>query len=412
MDAKYSTPPEINRLQRTGLIAGIIFLIIFLAVALINGGAPQFFHSYLLGFIFWNGIGVGCLGLLMLQYVIRGSWGLLIRRVLEAGSRTLWLTAILALPILFFGYRFIYPWVHPDSHNEELVKAVELKQPYLSPWFFALRGVIYFAIWLGLMFILNRLSAEQDRTADRRLTKQQTNISAPGLVLFVLTITFASVDWVMSLDPEWFSTIFGLIFVIGWILSAFTLAIAVMVQLQHRPPLEGLAGKPLFHDLGKLLLAFVMVWAYFSFSQFVIIWSGNLPEEGHWYWERLRGGWQYMALALPVLHFALPFVLLLSRDLKKNARRLMYVALLVFLMRFVDLYWYVIPAFHHATELAGEHAHEGSPVLDAVSNIAAWLGIGGIWLAFFAYQLKQRPLIPLNDPHMPDVLEYAHGGHH
>jgi hypothetical protein len=229
-------------------------------------------------------------------------------------------------------------------------------------------------------------------------------VSGPGTVLFVLTVTFASIDWMMSLDPEWYSTIFGLIFVIGWVLSAFTLVIIVMILLKDQPPFAELVGSPLFHDLGKLLLAFVMVWAYFSFSQFLIIWSGNLPEEGKWYFERLRGGWQYIALALVLLHFVLPFLLLLSADLKKRAERLLIVALLVFVMRFVDIYWFVIPAFSH------NGFHQG--VLGTVTNLAAALGIGGIWLTYFAYQLKKLPLVPLNDPHMPDVLEYAQGGHH
>jgi hypothetical protein len=404
VDATYTAPTEIDRIQRLSLVVGVIFLVIF-GIGSFMGGAAQFFHSYLLGFIFWNGVAVGCLALLMLQYLIRGSWGLAIRRVLEAGTRTLWLTLLLFIPLIF-GLKYIFPWLQLDRPDltKEAREIIEARHAYLNVGFFVARTAIFFFIWLTFTLLLNRFSSEQDRTAERRLSRLSTQFSGPGTALFVLTVTFASVDWMMSLDPTWYSTIFGLIFVIGWTLSAFSLVIAVMVVLHDRPPFAGLVGKPIFHDLGKLLLAFVMVWAYFNFSQFLIIWSGNLPEEGKWYFERLSGGWQYVALALVLLQFVLPFVLLLSRDLKRNAKRLLGVAVLVFLMRFVDLYWVVIPAFDHA----GFHSN----VLSLITNIAAALGIGGIWFMFFAYQLKQRPLLPLNDPYMDDFIAAAHADHH
>ena len=404
MDATYTASTEINRIQQLSLVVGIIFLVIF-GIGSFMGGAAQFFHSYLLGFIFWNGVAVGCLALLMLQYLIRGSWGLAIRRVLEAGTRTLWLTLLLFIPLIF-GLKYIFPWLQLDRPDltKEAREIIEARYAYLNVGFFVARTAIFFFIWLTFTSILNRFSSEQDRTADRRLSRLSTQVSGPGTALFVLTVTFASVDWMMSLDPTWYSTIFGLIFVIGWTLSAFSLVIAIMVVLHDRPPFAGLVGKPIFHDLGKLLLAFVMVWAYFNFSQFLITWSGNLPEEGKWYFERLSGGWQYVALALVLLQFVLPFVLLLSRDLKRNAKRLLGVAVLVFVMRFVDLYWVVIPAFDHA----GFHSN----ILSLITNIAAALGIGGIWFMFFAYQLKQRPLLPLNDPYMDDFIAAAHADHH
>lgn len=406
MDANYSAPTEINRIQQLGLVVGIIFLIIFGGGVLLTHSperASQFFHSYLLAFIFWNGVALGCLALLMLQYMIRGSWGLVIRRLLEAGTRTLWLTAILFIPLIF-GLKHIYPWLNVEALSKEAQEVVHERHAYLNAGFFVIRTAIYFLIWIVFTLVLNRFSSEQDRTADRRLSKMSTQVSGPGLAFYVLTVTFASIDWMMSLDPTWYSTIFGLIFVIGWVLSAFTLVIVVMVLLRDRLPFAGVVGKSIFHDLGKLLLAFVMVWAYFSFSQFLIIWSGNLPDEGKWYFERLEGGWQYLGLALVLLHFVLPFVLLLSRDLKRNPGRLMFVALLVFVMRFVDLYWVVIPAFSHA----GHHPS----VISTITNISATLGIGGIWLMYFAYQLKQRPLLPMNDPYMEDLLAVAHANNH
>jgi hypothetical protein len=223
-------------------------------------------------------------------------------------------------------------------------------------------------------------------------------LSGPGLVLLVLTVTFASVDWVMSLEPEWFSTIFGLIFVINWVLTAFSFVIAVMVLLSGRKPLEGVVAPAHFHDLGKLLLAFIMIWAYFNFSQYLIIWSGNISEETVWYLHRTRGGWGWIAILLVLFHFALPFLLLLSRDLKRNARRLAMIAIVVFLMRFIDLFWIITPTFRRE--------HLGLSFMDIVAPLA----MGGLWVAFFAWQLKKRPLLPINDPYLEQALEHAH--HH
>jgi hypothetical protein len=251
------------------------------------------------------------------------------------------------------------------------------------------------------MYLLNKLSREQDRTADRKITPKLRKISGPGIVVFILTVTFASFDWVMSLDPEWFSTIFGLLFVAAWTLSAFSFVIVVMVLLRDRGALAGVLQPRHFHDLGKLMLAFVMLWAYFAFSQYLIIWSGNIPEETKWYLYRQRGGWGWVGILLVLLHFALPFLLLLSRDLKRRGRLLARVALMIFAMRFIDLFWIVVPTF------AENRGHFRMSWMD----IAAPLGIGGLWLAFFLWQLKQRPLLPINDPHLEEALAHEHGGH-
>ena len=217
-------------------------------------------------------------------------------------------------------------------------------------------------------------------------------LSGPGLVLFVLTTTFASVDWVMSLDPEWYSTMFGFLFVASWALTAMAFVIATMSLLANRAPMAGVVKASHFHDLGKLLLALVMLWAYFAFSQYLIIWSGNLPEETTWYIRRTRGGWGWIAIAVIVLHFALPFLLLLSRDLKRNARKLAMLAAFLLFMRLVDLFWLIEPEFNR------HHFHL------SWMDVVAPLGIGGIWLAAFAWQLQQRPLVPLNDPQLESVL--------
>lgn len=400
----YAAPPETGRFQQRALMVGASLLLLFIAGAFLpsaGGGVTQFFRSYLVGFIFWLGVTMGCLGLLMLQHLTGGAWGMVIRRLLEAGTRTLPLMLLLFLPLAIFGLTHLYEWMHiPEVHDEKVRELLLAKERYLNPTFFLIRAAVYFAIWFGLMFLLNKWSAEQDRTAEKRYSKKMQMISGPGLILFVFTVTFASVDWVMSLDAEWFSTIYGLLFVAGWTLSAFAFVIAALVWLATRKPLEGVVRAPHFHDLGKLLLAFVMLWSYFSFSQFLIIWSGNIPEETKWYLHRLRGGWGWFGIGIVLLHFALPFVMLLSRDLKRNARKLVAIAGLIFLMRFIDVYWLIVPEFNR-----------GHLKIEWMS-LAAPVAFGGLWIAFFIWQLRLRPLLPINDPDFEEAIEHGrHGGH-
>jgi hypothetical protein len=400
----YAAPPETARFQQRALIVGALFLLLFIAGAFLpsaGGGVTQFFRSYLVGFIFWLGVTLGCLGLLMLQHLTGGAWGMVIRRLLEAGTRCLPLMLLLFLPLAIFGLTHLYEWMHiPEVQDEKVRELLLVKERYLNPTFFLIRAAVYFGIWFGLMYLLNKWSAEQDRTAEKRYAKKMGMLSGPGIILFVFTITFASVDWVMSLDAEWFSTIYGLLFVAGWTLSAFAFVIAALVWLATRKPLEGVVRAPHFHDLGKLLLAFVMLWAYFSFSQFLIIWSGNIPEETEWYLHRLRGGWGWFGIGIVLLHFALPFVMLLSRDLKRNARKLVAIAGLIFLMRFIDVYWLIVPEFNR-----------GHLKIEWMS-LAAPIAFGGLWIAFFIWQLRLRPLLPINDPFFEEALEHGrHGGH-
>ena len=391
IENQYTASPEIRRVQQRVLSVGLIFTVLLIVGAFIN--RDQFFHSYLIGFVFWIGVTLGALALLMLQHLTGGAWGLVIRRVLEAATRTIPLLLVLFIPIAL-GLSRLYPWMH----TQEMAKSPALmskSEHYLNPAFFIERAVIYFAIWVLLAYLLNRWSLEQDRTAQPRSTRRMKMLSGPGLGLFVLTTTFASIDWVMSLDPEWSSTMFGLLFVASWALSAMAFVIATMALLSSRTPLVDIVRASHFHDLGKLLLALVMLWSYFAFSQFLIIWSGNLPEETTWYLRRLRGGWGWIAIAVIVLHFALPFLLLLSRDLKRNARKLAMLAGFLLVMRLVDIFWMIEPEFNRA------HFHL------SWMDVAAPLGIGGIWLAMFSWQLQQRPLVPLNDPQLGSVLEEA-----
>jgi len=391
MNAAYSAPPEVGRWQQRALIVGVVFTLLFAVGAFLD--RAQFFHSYLVAYLFWTGIALGSLAILLLQHLTGGAWGLVIRRVLEAATRTIPLMAVLFVPIIL-GAHQIYPW----THHEEMSKTPALEQKarlYLNLPFFSGRAALYFAIWILTAYLLNKWSQEQDRTADRRFTKRMRMTSAPGLLLFVLTVTFASVDWAMSLNPDWFSTIYGLLFVIAWALSALALAIAVMSFLTSREPMSRIVRPNHFQDLGKLMLAFVMLWAYFAFSQFLIVWYGNLPEEIQWYLPRLRGGWGVIAVGVILFHFAFPFLLLLSASLKRNPRKLVMLAGLILLMRFIDLFWMIAPEF------TPESFHVSW--MDVVAPIA----MGGFWLAMFAWQLRRRPLMPMNDPQYDSLLAEA-----
>ena len=392
----YNPPAGLKRFQQLAFAVGALFVALLMVGYLLN--RDQFFHSYLFAFSFWVGLSVGSLALLMLQHLSGGGWGLVIRRVLEAATQTLPLMAVLFVPILL-GAHSIYSW----THEEEIVKhpVLALKTKYLNLPFFSVRSAIYFAVWILLAYLLTRWSALQDQTADRQYTKKMRVLSGPGLVLLVFTVTFGSIDWFMSLDPEWYSTIYGLIFVASWAVSALAFVIAVLGTLSKQEPASNFVAQLHFHDLGKLLLALVMLWTYFSFSQFLIIWSGNLPEEIHWYIPRTHGGWGAIALFVVLLHFAFPFLFLLSRNFKRDSGKLVSIAILILIMRLFDLLWTIAPSF------TGEHFHV------SWMDIVAPIGIGGLWLAFFTWRLSKRPLIPINDPQFETVLEqkHAHAGH-
>jgi hypothetical protein len=391
MRASYQAPASLKRWQQWALIVGVVFTALLIIGFVLD--RQQFFHSYLFAFSFWAGISVGSLALLMLQHMTGGGWGLVIRRVLESATQTLPLVALLFIPIVA-GARWIYIWTHPEEVQKHA--ALQVKAEYLSLPFFTVRAVICFAVWIVLAYLLNRWSRLQDQTADRQYTKKMRVLSGPGMVLLVFTVTFASIDWFMSLDPLWYSTIFGFIFVGAWALSALAFVIAVMACLVREEPMESFVAQLHFHDLGKLLLALVMLWTYFSFSQYLIIWSADLPEETRWYLPRTHGGWGLIALLVVLFHFAFPFLFLLSRSFKRNARKLVVVAVLILVMRLFDLFWTIAPTWTH------EHFHFSW--MDVVAPIA----MGGLWLTMFCWALTRRPLVPINDPQYESVVEQKH----
>jgi hypothetical protein len=385
----HPVPPQLDRLQRGAAGAAAVGILVLLLGLFLN--PTQFFRSYLFAFLFWNGIGVGCLSIAMIHYLSGGAWGVVIRRILEAGARTLRFAPLIFLPLVF-GLPRVYEWARPGAAEDEVLRHKSL---YLNVPFFLGRAAFYFLVWGVLSHLLDKWSHQMDRDPDPRLSKRLEALSGGGLVLMGLTITFSAVDWAMSLDPHWFSTIYGMLFMIGQALSALAMVIVLVSLIGNEPPLLGVVRPSMIHDLGKLLLAFVMVWAYLSFSQFLIVWSGNLPEEIPWYIRRLGPGWGWLALALVVFHFFLPFLLLLSRDLKRNARALGAVALGVLVIRLVDLFWLVGPEMREPGHGFSVHW----------LDVAAVVAVGGAWLWTFAAHLKERPLLPLGEPELSEMLE-------
>jgi hypothetical protein len=401
-DAVLTDSPALARLQQRALIVGALGLLAGGAGALLVS-VDQFLRSWLIGFMFVLGLSLGSLALLMLQHLSGGQWGLVSRRVFEAASRNVPLLALLFIPIAL-GMDRLYIWAQPAVVQGDAI--LQMKAPYLNVTFFLIRAVLFFAVWLVLAYFLNKWSAAQDRgevavvEAD---TVRFRKVSAPGLLVFVVAVSFASFDWMMSLEPHWFSTIYGLLIVVGQGLSAFAFTIMVLTMLSRTAPISTYVTPRHFHDLGKLLFAFVMLWAYLNFSQFLIIWSGNLPEEIPWYINRFRGGWQYVALLLVVGHFALPFMLLLSRDVKRNPSLLSKIAFAIVVMRLIDLIFLIGPGFAHGTE--GGEAHFPIHWMD----IAIPAGLLGVWIFMFARNLRSRPLLPLNDPYFKEA--FAHEAH-
>ncbi|UCE02919.1 MAG: hypothetical protein JSW67_01615 [Candidatus Latescibacterota bacterium] len=389
-EERYRAPAWLDRVQRRALLLGVFAALLSVVGALLS--PEHFFRAYLVGFLFWIGIPLGLFGISMLQHMTGGGWGLVARRVFEAASRTLPFLALLFLPLLW-GRRSLYVWARPEVVAES--ELLQHKQPYLNEPFFLGRALLYFGVWLLFALLLSRWSLQQDRSNDPHLHRRMQILSSLGLVAYMLTASFASFDWLMSLDPAWFSSLFGIHFVVGHGAAAFAFLIVWMRRLSGTEPMADVVAPRHFDDYGKFLLAFVLLWAYVSFSQFLIIWSGNLPEEITWYVHRQEGGWWWLGIVVFALHFVLPFFLLLSPALRREPARLALVALPVLVGRWLDLHWQAVPSL----EL---HA----PLLHWL-DIAVLVAIGGLWLAAFLWQLKRRALVPIHDPHLQEALADA-----
>ncbi|HKP71056.1 MAG TPA: hypothetical protein VJV05_17345 [Pyrinomonadaceae bacterium] len=397
----YRAPGELAGIRTMALGVGAVATIAWAVGLYLN--PEQGLRSWLLAFMFWGGIGFGAIGLLILQYLTGGAWGVVIRRTLEASSRTLPLIAIFFLP-LAIGITSLYEWTHlpPTDH------VIEARGWYMTPSGWIIRSVVCFALFGVMAYLLNKWSANQDASKDHEEAAtwlgKATAFSGPTMVFFALVVTLVAVDWVMTLEPHWFSTIFGLLNVIGWALSCLCFSVIVLAFLHDKVPMDHVLGKRHFHDFGKLMLAMVMVWAYFNFSQYLIIYSGNIPEETVWFIKRSTGGWGWMAWALILFHFAVPFLILLQQDLKRKPKKLALVAIFILFMRIVDSFWYIGPS-------PRIHAEGIAPTAFIVSwmDFAAPIGMGGFWVAYFINQLTKRPLVPVMDPFLEKAIEHGHG---
>ena len=379
--------PELATYQRQFLLAGAAGAVVSLIGYFVN--PTQFFQSYLMAYMFVLGLSLGSLALGMVHQLSGGAWGVVIRRQMGAASRVLPVLTALFLPIVF-GMSHLYEWTHADIVNADAVLAG--KRPYLNTPFFLIRAAIYFAGWNGVSYLLNKWGLEQDQSGDPRYARRMQMLSGGGLLVYGLFITFASFDWLMSLEPHWFSTIYGVLIMGGQGLSALAFLITALVWLARRPPLRDIVAPSHFHDLANLMLAFVMLWAYFSFSQYLIIWSGNLPEEIAWYLHRLQTGWRLVAVALVVFHFSVPFLLLLSRAVKRAPGILVKVALGILVARLIDLFWLIAPEFHR----------QGISV--SWMDIVLPLTLISIWVGCFLWQLRGRALLPVYDPQFEEAL--------
>ena len=412
----FAPPSVIDRMRSRSLVVGAVFAVLALVGAILHW--QIFLRAWLFSFMFWLGLTTGSLALLCLQYTSGGNWGRLGRRIWEAAASNWWLMALFWIPIAV-GVKALFPWarVHDDpSKAAELIAhyGADKLHYYLNVPFWLFRGVFFFVAWAIIFYFLKRWSVREEAgtTTPAQFVPIQ-NLSGFGIVFFGFSITFASIDWTMSLYPEWWSTVWGMLFMVGQVLTTFCFTIWLLTRLAAIEPISRMFKVEYLHDFGKLMFAFVVLWAYLSFSQWLIIWSGNMLSEIRWYLMRLYHGWQYFGTALIFVHFVFPFALLLSRSLKRHAGRIVAVCFLLLFMRLVDLFWITAPNFYPGAEFGPGHPAtaglNGFGLVDALMYIVCPIAMGGIWLFFFYLQLSKRSLMPVNDPGFVEMLESKHG---
>ena len=415
LPAELGAPAFVDGWRTRALTVALVFSVIAAGLGFADGRGFDIDHvlrAWLLGLMLTFGFCVGGLALLMLQYCTGGKWGLLLRRPLEAMSRTLPLVFVYWL-VIAFSLRKLYLWAAVTDVsaalksgwiNEIQAHAIEFKRPMLNPETFIIVSVVCFVIWGYYAWRLNSLGLERDAaspTTTPEWIKRLENISGPGLVVYAITMSAAAIYWVMSLDPTWYSSVYGLLFLVGQIYSVLALSIIVVISLSKAEPFKTILRQTEQHDLGKFTFAFVMLNIYLAFSQFLIIWSGNLPEEIPWYLDRIRGHWGVIVTLDFIFHWLIPFTLLLSRDLKRNKKRLVRVCQWMVFARAFDLFWLIEPNFKDAAR----NLHFSWGILEYAAVPAAMIAL---WVAYFCTQLKARPLVQINDPHLAEILEAEH----
>jgi hypothetical protein len=381
-----------SRAQTIALVVGLIATALTLIQLFIN--AEEFYHSWMVGFLYPFALGIGGLAALMLQYMTGGAWGMVARRQFEAASRTIWFVAVLFIPIWFgMTQGHLYQWSHSDilAHDSVLRE----KSGYMNATWWTIRAILVFAIFFFWQWKLNSLSAQEEKNGDLNVSRKLMGWSSIGTVIYALALTCAGTDWIMSMDPKWFSTIFGLILLGGQGLAIFSFVILVTTFLMGEEPMKSIVTKRHLHDLGKFLFMFTLFWTYVSFSQLVIIWAGNLPEEITWYVNRMDGTWIVIGGVLLFMQWMLPFLLLLSQEVKRNIKKIRRMAIYLLVLRFADVVWLVEPNYHP------KHLYI------SWSDVTAVIGLTGIWLFFFLAELKKRALIPVNAPDLERGLVYG-----
>jgi hypothetical protein len=382
-----------RRLLGLAAATGLAGLALTLAGGLVLDARRALF-SYLVAFVYWIGVALGALVLLGALHASNARWPVVLRRFLETVPQTLPLFLVLFVPVAL-GMRLLFPWVDPRALEGEMAHAVAHKLPYLNPTFFLVRAALYFAVWIAVAYLLRAWSVRQDEVGGVALTLRQRRLGTGSLPFLALTMSFAAFDWMMSLDPRFYSTIFGVYWFAGSFVAAFAVVIVAATLTRDDP---GAFGHHLnlehFHSLGKFLLAFVAFWAYVAFSQFMLIWIANIPEEVPWYILRIDGGWRWVAAFLALFHFLVPFFLLLSRDLKRSPRALSALAGWLLLVHWVDVHWLVMP-----------HLHPAGP-RPWLLDLTAFVGVGGVAVAFTVLRMRGAAPVPVSDPHLEDSLRY------
>jgi hypothetical protein len=412
LPADLGAPAFVDGWRRRALVIGLVFTGIAAGLAVADNSVEHMLRAWLLGMVLTFGLAVGGLAMLMVQYVTGGKWGLLLRRPLEAMSRTLPLIFAYWL-VIAFSLKRLYLWARIDDPiaafkagliGEAQKHAIEFKRPMLNTEMFIVVSIVCFAIWAFYMWRLNALSLQRDKetlAATPGWIKRLENISGPGIIIYALTMTTAVIYWVMSLDPTWYSSVYGLLFLVGQGYQVLAFSIVVVISLSKGEPYKTILRQTEQHDLGKFTFAFVMLNIYLAFSQFLIIWSGNLPEEIPWYQDRILGGWGVIVTLDFIFHWLIPFTMLLSRDLKRNKKRLVRICQWMVFARAFDLFWLIEPNFKDAAR----NLHFSWGILEYVAMPAAMLAF---WVAYFCTQLKARPLVQTNDPHLAEILEAEH----
>ena len=420
LPADLGAPAFVDVWKTRAFVIALVFAVIAAGLGFLDGhgfDSDHFLRAWVLGLVLTFGWAVGGLALLMVQYVTGGKWGLLLRRPLEAMSRTLPLVFVYWLVVVIWMKR-LYLWAQVDGSNPADVAAalksgfineiqahcLTFKRPMLQPQMFVMVGVFCFAVWTFYMWRLNRLSLERDKDSPANTPmwiKKMENISGPGILVYSVTMTAAVIYWVMSMDPTWYSSVYGLLFLVGQGYQVLALSIMVSIGLSKAEPFKTILRQTEQHDMAKFTFAFVMLNIYLAFSQFLIIWSGNLPEEIPWYLDRIRGHWGIIITLDFIFHWLIPFTLLLSRDIKRNKKRLMWVCRWMIFAKAFDLFWLIEPNYKDAAR----NLHFSWGILEYAAVPAAMVSF---WIAFYCTRLKQRPLVQVNDPHTAEILEPEH----